>query len=102
MSDSKKNWDRFQSDMGSLGGSLREAFRTAPTESARSELRGALDRLEEAADAVFKSIDHIAQDPEVRAGSRKAARSFGAALTETFRDLGDEVANAVRSRKSPN
>jgi len=99
MSKGKPPWESFQEDMSSLGDRLRDAYRTAPTESARSEFRASLDRLQEAADAVFRSLDHIAQDPDVRAGTQRAARSFGSALTQTFRQLGDEVAGAVRSRK---
>jgi len=95
----KGSWDSFQDDMSSLGERLREAYRTAPTDSAKSELRASLDRLQEAADAVFRSLDHIAQDAEVRAGTKRAARSFGSALTETFRQLTDELASAVRSKK---
>jgi hypothetical protein len=99
MAESKSSWDRFQEDMTSLGDRLRTAYGTAPTDSARAELRASLDRLQEAADAVFRSIDHVAQDPDVRAGTQRAARSFGSALTESFRQLADEVAGAVRSKK---
>jgi hypothetical protein len=99
VTETKKTWDRFQNDMSSLGERLREAYRAAPTDSARTELRASLDRLQEAADAVFRSLDHIAQDAEVRAGTRRAAGSFGSALTETFRQLTDELASAVRSKK---
>ena len=94
-----RSWDRFQDDMGTLGEHLREAYRAAPTDSARAELRAALDRFQEAADTVFKSLDRVVQDPEVRAGTQRAARSFGTALGETFRMVGDEVAGAVRSAK---
>jgi hypothetical protein len=96
---SKPPWESFQDDMSSLGDRLHDAYRTAPTDSARAELRASLDSLQEAADAVFRSLDHIAQDPEVRAGTRRAARSFGNALAETFREIGDEVVGAVRGRK---
>ncbi len=50
----------------------------------------------QAADEVFDSLGRATRDPEVRDGTRKAARSFGSALAETFRDVADEVAAAIR------
>jgi hypothetical protein len=94
-----KSWDRFQEDMGSLGERLREAYRAAPTDSARAELRAALDRFQEGAETAVRALDRVVQDPQVRAGTERAARSFGTALAETFRMVGDEVAGAVRSAK---
>jgi hypothetical protein len=92
----KPLWDRFQSDMSELGDRLRDAYQSAPTEGARAELKASVDRLQEAAEAVFKSIDHVAKDPQVRAGTRRAAKSFGDAVGETFR----QVADSLRSKKS--
>ena len=40
-------------------------------------------------------IDHVAKDPQVRAGTRRAAKSFGDAVAETFR----QVADSLRSKK---
>lgn len=95
----KTLWDRFQADIDALGDSLRDAYKAAPAEGARAELKASVDRLQEAADAVFKSIDHVAKDPDVRAGTRRAAASFGEAVAETFRQVADGLAGAVRPRK---
>jgi hypothetical protein len=36
----------------------------------------------------------------VRQGTRQAARSFGSALAETFKDVADELAAAMRTKES--
>lgn len=96
MTDAKTVWDRFDADVRNLGGELRRHFRGAEDQERSAELNRALDQLRSAADAVFTSLDRATRDPEVRTKTRQAARSFGAALAETFRELGDQVDRAVR------
>ena len=53
-----------------------------------------------AADEVFEALGRATRDPDVRQGTRQAARSFGSALAETFKDVADELAAALRSKDS--
>ena len=91
-------WAQFEADMKALRDELRRHYEPAP--SGNPDLQSALNKLGKAADEVFDSLGRATRDPEVRDGTRKAARSFGSALAETFRDVADEVAAAVR-KKSP-
>jgi hypothetical protein len=80
--------------MKALRDELRRHYEPAP--SGNPDLQSALNKLGKAADEVFDSLGRATRDPEVRDGTRKAARSFGSALAETFRDVADEVAAAIR------
>jgi hypothetical protein len=46
-------------------------------------------------------VDSATRDPEVRATTKQAASSFGAALTETLRELGSEIDKAIRKTQAP-
>jgi hypothetical protein len=103
--DAQKAWDRFESDVKGLAGELRRHYKDAGDENRKAELNRSLEQLKQAADAVFTSLENATRDPEVRSRTKAAARSFGSAIAETFRDLGDEVDKVVRkaggnSRKS--
>lgn len=90
-----KAWDLFEADIKGVAGELRRHYRDADkTKSA--ELSRSLEQLGRAADAVFASLETATRDPEVRSRTKQAARSFGAALAETFRELGNEVDKAIR------
>ncbi len=80
--------------MKALRDDLRRHYE--PASSGNPDLQSALNKLGKAADEVFDSLGRATRDPEVRDGTRKAARSFGSALAETFRDVADEVAAAIR------
>src|SRR5260370_19841707 len=90
----KTAWAQFEADMKALRDELRRHYEPAPSGS--PDLQSALNKLGKAADEVFDSVGRATRDPEVRDGTRKAARSFGSALAETFRDVADEVAAALR------
>ncbi len=90
----KTAWAQFEADMKALRDELRRHYESAP--SGNPDLQSALNKLGKAADEVFDSLGRATRDPEVRDGTRKAARSFGSALAETFRDVADEVAAAIR------
>ena len=90
----KPAWAQFEADMRALRDELRRHYEPAP--SGNPDLQSALNKLGKAADEVFDSLGRATRDPEVRDGTRKAARSFGSALAETFRDVADEVAAAIR------
>ncbi len=90
----KTAWAQFEADMKALRDELRRHYEPAP--SGNPDLQSALNTLGKAADEVFDSLGRATRDPEVRDGTRKAARSFGSALAETFRDVADEVAAAIR------
>lgn len=93
--DGKKSWDRFETDVKSLGDELRRHYRGAGDAQKSAELNRSLEQLRSAADAVFTSLETASRDPEVHAKTKQAARSFGSALAETFRDLGDELDKAL-------
>jgi len=94
--EAKTAWTQFEADMKALRDDLRRHYEPAPSGS--PDLQSALNKLGQAADEVFESLGHATRDPEVRDGTRKAARSFGSALAETFRDVADEVAAAMRKK----
>ncbi|MDQ2942772.1 MAG: hypothetical protein M3R21_03775 [Candidatus Dormibacteraeota bacterium] len=98
--ETKKAWDRFEADVKGLAGDLRRHYRGAGDDKQRAELNRSLEQLRQAAESVFNSFETATRDPEVRSRSKQAARSFGSALAETFRDLGDEVDKVIRKTKS--
>jgi hypothetical protein len=94
--DTRKAWDQFETDIKGLAGELRRHYKDADSETRKAELNRSLDQLKQAADAVFTSFETATRDTEVRSRTKQAARSFGSALAETFRELGDEVDKVVR------
>jgi hypothetical protein len=89
-------WDRFEADVKGLAGELKRHYKDAGDEKRRAELNRSLEQLRQAADAVFNSLETATRDPEVRSKTKEAARPFGSAIAETFRDLGDEVDKVIR------
>src|SRR5260370_3026261 len=89
----KPAWAQFEADMKALRDELRRHYEPAP--SGNPDLQSALNKLGKAADEVFDSLGRATRDPEVRHGTRKAARSFASALSAPFRDVADEVAAAT-------
>jgi hypothetical protein len=97
--DVHKAWGRFEADIKGVAGELRRHYKDADkTKNAeqKAELHRSLEQLGRAADSVFASLETATRDPEVRSRTKQAARSFGSALAETFRELGNEVDKAVR------
>jgi ElaB/YqjD/DUF883 family membrane-anchored ribosome-binding protein len=94
---SKEAWDRFQDDMKAVADQLRKQYEAGAAE--RVDIKAALNKLGDAADEVFESLGRATRDSEIRSNTEKAARSFGAALAETFREIADEITEAVRTRK---
>jgi hypothetical protein len=97
--DVHKAWDGFEADIKGVAAELRRHYREAgKTKDAerKAELNRSLEQLGRAADSVFASLETATRDPEVRSRTKQAARSFGSALAETFRELGSEVDRAVR------
>lgn len=92
----RQAWERFETDMNGLGAELKRHYRSGGDDRKAAELNRSLDQLRAAADAVFSSLETASRDPEVRARTRDAARSFGSALRETFHEVGDEIEKAVR------
>ena len=97
-SEAQTSWDQFQADMKSLRDELRRHH--DPKSPENPDLQASLNKLGKAADEVFEALGRATRDPDVRQGTRQAARSFGAALAETFRDVADELAAAVRKKDS--
>ena len=96
MAESKKLWERFDEDVKNLGGELRRHYKGPGDDKGAAELNQSLERLRQAADSVFKSIGTASRDPEIRTSAKQAAQSFGTAIAQTFRELGDEIDRAVR------
>ena len=94
--DPTEGWTQFRSDMKSLGGELRRHYESRNDEKSSAEINRSLQELGKAADAFFTSLDTASRDPEVRTRTRQAARSFGSALRETLRDVGEELDKALR------
>ena len=94
--DTRQAWDRFESDIQGLAGELRRQYRDADDDQRKAELNRSLDQLRQAAESVFRSLETATKDPDVREKTKQTARSFGSAIGETFRDLGDEIEKAVR------
>lgn len=89
-------WSQFQADMKSLGADLRRHYESSTDTEKSAEINRSLKQLGEAADAFFSSLDTASKDPEVRAGTRRAAHSFGSALRETLHEVGEELDKAFR------
>jgi hypothetical protein len=101
MAESKKLWDRFDEDVKNLAADLRRQYKGSNDDKGAAELNRSLEQLKQAADSVFKSIETTTRDPEVRSTAKRAAQSFGSALAQTFRELGDEIDKAVRRPAQP-
>ena len=93
--ETRQAWDRFESDIQGLAGELKRQYRDSSDEQRKAELNRSLEQLRQAAESVFRSFETASKDPEVREKTKQTARSFGSALGETFRDLGDEIEKAV-------
>lgn len=98
--DSKKAWDRFETDVQGLAGELKRHYRDADDEKNTAEMNRSLEQLRQAAESVFRSLETATRDPEVRSKTKETARSFGSAMAETFRELSDELDKALRKPAS--
>lgn len=97
----KAAWDKFAADAQNLAGDLRRNYKDADDATKTAEIDRSLRQLGQAAEAFFASLDTATRDPQVRASTKQAARSFGAALAETFREVGDELDKALRKTAAP-
>ena len=94
--DTAEAWDRFQADVKSMAGELRRQYEGTKDERQTAEINRSLKQLGEAAEKFFGSLDTTSRDPEVRASTKRAARSFGTALRETFHEVSEELEKAFR------
>ena len=97
----KEAWDKFAADAQNLAGELRRNYQGAGDQEKTAEINRSLRQLGQAAEAFFDSLDTATRDPEVRARTKRAARSFGSALAETFREVGDELDKAIKKSTAP-
>src|SRR5450759_2143120 len=97
----KEAWDRFQADVKTLAGELRRNYGDVDDEKKTAEINRSLRQLGQAAESFFESLDTTSRDPEVRASTKRAAQSFGSALRETFREVGDELEKVIRQPAAP-
>ena len=89
-------WGRFQSDVKAMAGELRRHYNDSDSPKHTAEINQSLKDLGEAADRFFASLDTATRDPEVRSSTRRAARSFGDALKQTFHEVSGELEKAFR------
>jgi hypothetical protein len=89
-------WDRFQNDVKTMAGEVRRHYEGSDDKEHSAEINRSLKQLGEAADKFFASLDTAAHDPEVHSTTRRAARSFGSALRETFHEVSVELEKAFR------
>jgi hypothetical protein len=94
----KEAWDSFQGDVKKLAGDLRRNYKDADDEKKTAEINRSLRQLGQAAEGFFGSLETATRDPEVQASTKKAARSFGAALAATFREVSEELDKAFRDK----
>lgn len=97
----KEAWDRFAADAQNLAGELRRNYKDANDEQKTAEINRSLRQLGQAAEKFFESLDTATRDPQVRSSTKQAARSFGTALAETFREVGDEIDKAIKKTTAP-
>jgi C-terminal processing protease CtpA/Prc len=89
-------WDKFQADVKSMAGELRRHYESSDDRQKTAEINQSLRQLGDAAEKFFSSIDTATRDPEVRSSTKRAARSFGTALRETFHEVSEELEKALR------
>jgi hypothetical protein len=97
----KDAWNRFQADMKSLAGGLRRHYKDTEGTKETAEINSALQQIGQATEKFFESLEKATNDPEIRAGTKQAARSFGTALGETLREVGDELDKAIKKSPPP-
>jgi DNA-binding LacI/PurR family transcriptional regulator len=79
MTDADDAWRRFRDDIEELARSFRS--------------EADMEDVKRAANAAIDSVNRVVNDPAVRDGTRRAARSFGDALAATL----NQVAESLRS-----
>jgi hypothetical protein len=89
-------WSQFQEDVKTMAGELKRHYNDSSAPEHTVEINRSLRDLGEAADKFFASLDTATRDPEVRTTTKRAARSFGAALRETFHEVSGELEKAFR------
>ena len=95
---SDEAWTEAKKDVTALGEQLRQHYDAtrAGDEDRRAELQAAVEGLGRAVTDVFDSLGKVLDDPEVRAGSSRAAQSFSQAVAATFAELGGGLQQALR------
>jgi 5-methylthioribose kinase len=83
MTQADEAWSRFRADLEDLGRNLRT--------------QADAEQLKRAADSVMESVNRVVQDPELREGTRRTARSLGEAMVATL----NQIADSIRSQKRP-
>jgi hypothetical protein len=97
----KEAWNRFQADMKSLASELNRHYKDADDKKETAEINSALRQIGQATEKFFESLDKATSDPEVRASTKQAARSFGAALAGTICEVGEELDKALKQTSTP-
>jgi ABC-type transporter Mla subunit MlaD len=97
----KEAWNRFQTDMKSLATELHRHYKDADDETKAAQISRSLREIGQATEKFFGSLDTATSDPDVRASTKQAARSFAAAVSGTFREVGEDLDKALRQKTAP-
>jgi hypothetical protein len=82
--------------MKSLAREFDRHYKDEDPKMESGEINSALRKIGQATEKFFESLDQATNDPEIRASKKQAARSFGAALSGTFREIGEELDKALK------
>jgi hypothetical protein len=99
---SDEAWNDAKRDVTALGEQLRQHFEATRggDEARRAHLQAAVEDLGRAVTEVFDSLGKVLDDPDVRAGSTRAAQSFSQAVAATFAEVGSGLQQALRRSPS--
>jgi hypothetical protein len=93
--DSKKAWDDVAGSLSALGLKLKLHFAESGAKAdAAGEVKDAFEHLGEAIQGAFTAIGKAAEDEAVREDVAKVAESLANALTASFSEAGEELAEA--------
>jgi hypothetical protein len=86
-------WDEVANRFTELGAHVKDRIdaNIAFADEDRAKVDDALKQQVQALDTTFTAIGDSMRDPEVRSQLKETATAMGAALTTTFREVGDEI-----------
>jgi conjugal transfer/entry exclusion protein len=84
-------WQQVAHQFGSLGQKLRDRYREVAGEAGPSdeEVQRAIGTLTGAIDRIAEAVGTAVRDPEVMDQMKRAAASFGSAVSSAFSGLGE-------------
>jgi hypothetical protein len=104
--DPKKAWDEVGQRFSELGSRISERYRKlgddagAAAEAQGQALNDAVKKAVEELDHALTAIGDSLRDQETQDSLKRAARSFGDAISATFSDLSEEIRKRVGRKDS--